>query len=36
VFNVKLTDGTWKDVNALLHTSIDYWCRELNFPSPFA
>lgn len=36
VFNIKLTDGTWKDVNALLQAAIDYWCRELNFPSPFA
>src|SRR5262249_16501487 len=36
VYNVKLADDTWKDVNALLQTAIDYWCRELNYPSPFA
>jgi len=40
VYNVKLTDGTWWDVNALLQTAIDHWCsRELaalNLPSPFA
>lgn len=38
VYNIKLTDSTWRDVNALLQTAIDYWCRELaalNLPSPF-